>query len=138
MSTLRRSSQIIQNGYKTPKPRQFHQVSFLAAKRSPKASPRVAAKIRHTSSPPPPADAIRVQKTYKPEEFLPPVALLQAGSKSGALPVDPNTAVSVLLRYQELAEEPSAGWERTLCTGRHIFQRFADILNYLQNLILHQ
>jgi hypothetical protein len=138
MSTLSRSSHIIQNGYKAFKPRQFHQVSFLAAKRSPKASPRVAAKIRNTSRAPPPAGTTRVQKTYISEECLPPIALLQAGSKSGALPVDPNTAVSVLLRYQELAKKPSAGWERTLCTGKQFFQHLTDILTPFQNLILHQ
>lgn len=130
MTILRRTNYIIQNGYKAFLSRQFHCVSFSAAKQSPKTSPRVVAKLRGA------AGTTRIQnkaRTYKPEECLPPIALLQAGSKSGALPIDPHTAVQVLLRYQELAENPSMGWERTLCTEFNISPITLQILGGILN-----
>ena len=116
MSALRTSSHIIPSGGKACASRLFHQISCLATARSPKASPRVAQKIR-ASGPPIPGTQ-RVQKKYNPEECLPPIALLKAGSYSGALPVEPNTALQILLRYQELAKQSTPGWEGTLCRGK--------------------
>lgn len=118
MAAMRGSSCIIQNTCKALSFRQFHYVPLSAAKQKPKISPRVASTLRVSPS------IARVQKTYKPEECLPPLALLQAGSKSGAVPIDPHTTSKLLLRYQELAEKPTTGWERNLCTGKQSLQCF--------------
>ena len=57
---------------------------------------------------------------YDPEEALPPLVILQAASKSGAMGISPEKALALLRRYQVLQRLPSKGWEEELCKGQYI------------------
>lgn len=55
---------------------------------------------------------------FSSPEALPPLALLESASKSGALDVEPNVAIQALRQYQLLSQAGTAGWEKQLCAGQ--------------------
>jgi hypothetical protein len=110
MSTVRGARPLIEKGCLLLRPRDFHATPFIRARPAPKRSP----KVRATN---PPAGGLRIKRTYDYEESLPPIALLNAARKSGALAVEPDQALEFLREYQALAGKSNAGWEQRLCNG---------------------
>jgi hypothetical protein len=89
--------------------RKFHGTPAIRARPAPK-SPRVRAAN-------PPTGAVRVKRAHDHEVSLPPIALLDAARKSGALAVEPHQALQFLREYQALAGKSNEGWEQRLCKG---------------------
>lgn len=57
---------------------------------------------------------------YDPKDALPPVVILQAANKSGAMDISPEKAIDLLLRYLELQKQAYTGWEKRLCSGQQL------------------
>lgn len=110
MSTLRSARPLIEKGCLSLRSRNFHATPSIRARPAPKQSPRVRA-----ANPPP--WAARVKRTYDHEESLPPITLLDAARKSGALAVEPDEALQFLREFQALAGKSNTGWEERLCNG---------------------
>ena len=110
MSTLRTARPLIEKGHLLLQSRKFHSTPSIKARPVPKQSPRVRAA---NSSP----GSTRVKRTYNHEDSLPPIALLDAAKKSGALAVEPDEALQFLREYQALAGKSNTGWEQKLCNG---------------------
>ncbi|KAN0095253.1 HCP-like protein [Hyaloscypha variabilis] len=87
--------------------RKFHGTPAIRGRPAPK-SPRVRAAN-------PPTGAVRVKRAHDHEVSLPPIALLDAARKSGALAVEPHQALQFLREYQALAGKSNEGWEQRLC-----------------------
>ncbi|PMD49573.1 HCP-like protein [Hyaloscypha bicolor E] len=113
MSTVRGARPLIEKGCLLLRPRDFHATPFIRARPAPKRSP----KVRATN---PPAGGLRIKRTYEYEESLPPIALLNAARKSGALAVEPDQALEFLREYQALAGKSNAGWKQRLCDEHDI------------------
>ena len=110
MSTLRSARPLIGKGCLLLQSRKFHAAPPIKARPVSKQSPRA----RAANSP---AGSARVKRTYGHEESLPPIALLEAARKSGALTVKPDEALHFLREYQALAGKSNTGWEQRLCNG---------------------
>lgn len=63
-------------------------------------------------------DASSRRVKYDPKDALPPVVILEAAKKSGAMDVSPEKAIELLLQFQELQKQSSKGWEQQLCEGK--------------------
>jgi TPR repeat protein len=116
MSTFKGARPLLEKGCWLLDSRAFYATPFVRAKPAPKRSPRVKAGNPHPG-------VVRVKRTYDFEESLPPIVLLDAARKSGALVVEPDKALGFLREYHALAGKPTAGWERKLCTS----EQFATI-----------
>jgi hypothetical protein len=112
MSTARGARPLIEKTCLVLRSRNFYVAPFLGARPAPKRSPKVKA-----ANPPP--GAVRVKRTYDFEESLPPIALLNAARKSGALVVEPHEALHFLREYQALDGKSNPGWEQRLCNGEY-------------------
>lgn len=63
------------------------------------------------------------------ETALPPLILLNAAQKSGALSVQPLLALEFLRKYQTRAKNPTSGWVQELGQGsspRNLLDSIAD------------
>jgi hypothetical protein len=110
MSTVRGARPLIEKGCLVLRSRDFHATPFIRARPASKRSPKVRAMN-------PPAGSLQIKRTYDYEESLPPIALLNAAEKSGALTVEPDQALEFLREYQALAGKSNVGWEQRLCNG---------------------
>ncbi|KAE9367908.1 HCP-like protein [Stipitochalara longipes BDJ] len=113
MATLKSARPLIGKGYLLLGLKNFHGTPSTRVRPAPKKSPRVRAAN-------PPTGAVRVKRTYNHEDSLPPIALLDAARKSGALGVDPDQALQFLREYQTLAGKSNTGWEQRLCNDHDI------------------
>lgn len=55
---------------------------------------------------------------YDQDAALPPLVILEAASKSGAMKISPEQALNLLRRYQELEKQRGKRWEEQLCIGQ--------------------
>jgi TPR repeat protein len=111
MSNFRRPLVVIGKSWSVLISRSLHATSVSWATAATKASPKVWRR-KHLPN------VVRSRVDF--EEALPPISILQAASKAGAMEISAEKAKEALLRYQDLEIRSAAGWEAKFCKGKQL------------------
>jgi hypothetical protein len=108
MSNFRRPLFLFGKGWSVLNSRSLHATSISGARHATKPAPQILIRKQLPNV---------VRSRVDSEEALPPISILQAASKAGAMEISAEKAIEALLRYQDLEIRSAAGWEAKFCKG---------------------